>query len=61
MRMIGYVDGERSFIRDDVEPHEAENIARHIRELADTLKRHLVLFVEHEGVIHMIQQQSNRS
>lgn len=59
MRIIGYLDGKKCFVRDGVSPNDLQAIAAHIAEFANSLKQRLVLFVEHDGVFHMIQPQAH--
>jgi hypothetical protein len=60
MRMVGFIDGQKKFVRDDVTPQDAQCIAAHIKELADFQKKRLVLLLEHENVTYMIKAQVKR-
>jgi len=57
MKFVGYIDGKKTFVRDDVTAAEAERLAQHINDLTKSIKKRLVLFVEHEGITHMIRDQ----
>lgn len=55
VKLIGYVNGKKSFVRDEVSPHDVEFIALRIKELTNSMKKQVVLFVEHNGITHMIR------
>jgi len=59
MKLTGYVDGERRFIRDDLTPEDAARVARHISDLAGADKTRLVLFLTDANVVHMIRSTQN--
>jgi hypothetical protein len=61
MKLIGYIDGQRRFIRDEVTPRDVKFIALKIKELADFHKKRLVLFLQDEDLIHMIQPANGES
>jgi hypothetical protein len=56
MKLIGYIDGKKSFVRDEVTQRDAEFIVLRINELTNAMRKRLVLFVEHEGITHMIRR-----
>lgn len=55
MKLVGYIDRKRHFIRDEILPHELKAIAGYVKELTDFHKKRLVLFVEDNNIIRMIQ------